>query len=231
MKMDFRNSFGLALPILFLLCFSLKTYALKQTGRQWLGVNAAGTLDADHKWHHFIFSQLRVNDYHPEWDLILVEGGIGYQQPHHSFWAGYRFSLLTPYHHTQKESRLFQQMLLEHELANTDRLVYRMRFEEMIRNQQLGVRLRQRVSLSIKNYELFSHAYPFLYEEVFCELKHTNFLPHTFLGENRIYLGFDWYCSKTTWWDIGYLNQYIIHSPNQSQNRMNHVISMTYNFS
>jgi hypothetical protein len=205
-------------------------FALEQNDKQWFAVNAQQSWGE--KWYSFIFSQARfVDEAHP-WQAILLEGGLGYKlTTDKSIWLGYRWTGRNPYNGFYQENRLFQQIIWNKKLNTSQRFISRTRLEEITLSNinQIGLRLRQRFALEI-NHAFFKDLFPFLYEEVFFQLNHPVYMPRTLIGENRLFLGFNLYLTKKTWWEIGYINQYQIKTPLQTQNQMSHILSFTYNF-
>jgi len=215
-----------------LLTFSLKNFAIDEHVKQWLAINEQNTFGDHQQWHALLYSQLRFIDQAHPWQSLLLEGGIGYQLvPHTTAWLGYRWSGQDPYHQFYQENRLFQQSISQGKV-DFGHLIFRNRLEEISRtnSNQMGLRLRERLSIEI-NHIFLNHFFPMTYDEVFFQLNHPNYMPVTFLGENRLFLGFNLYESQKTWWEIGYINQYQIHTPQQPQNQMSHILSITYNFS
>jgi hypothetical protein len=206
-------------------------FALDEFSKQWVGINAQHTSKRNKLWHSFLFSQLRFVDQAHPWQSGLVEGGVGYQvADEHSVWVGYRWTGRNPYNNFFQENRLFQQILSQKQ-RNLNRFLIRSRLEEITagNSSQVALRLRERIAIEHER-ALFSNAYLFVYEEVFFQLNRPAFMPDAFVGENRIFLGFNLRKSKTTWWEIGYLNQFQVRTVNQSQNQMSHILAVTYSF-
>lgn len=215
-----------------LLFFVEKSLALEQYERAWFGIMAQQSYEKDPKWLSYIFSQLRVvNDSRP-WHSILLEGAVGYQlAPTENIWIGYRWTGRNLYNDFFQENRLFQQNISQIK-SDLYRVIIRTRLEQITlsNNSKIGLRFRERFAFEIK-YPLFENALPYLYDEVFFRLNRTAFLPESFLGENRLFLGFNLYVTPTIWWEIGYMNQFQVKAPQQTQNQMSHILSVTYNFS
>jgi|GEM_PF-4990842 len=215
-----------------LLFISINCFATNQNEKLWLGVNALQPLSNNKKWLYFIFSQLRfINKSHP-WQVGLVEGGIGYRLTDQgTLWAGYRWSGHHPNNGFFQENRLFQQWIAHRNVTSSHRVISRVRLEETERgdSSQISIRLRQRVALELKRDYL--SVFPFLYDEVFFQLKNTDYTSNKFVNENRVFIGFNLYTSHKTWWEIGYINQYEMRRPQQTQNSMSHIVSLVYNIS
>lgn len=216
---------------LWIFCIPFTAYALEQHEKLWLGSNYQTHFGTHHQLLAFVFTQLRfINQPHPI-QTGLLEGGLGYRLASKtSIWAGYRWSGQNPYHRFYQENLLFQQVLipLHH---NLDRSILRSRLEEISRTNQttMLIKLRERAAFEFSPV-LTSLIHPFTYDEVFFNLNKTNYSTHKLIAENRVFIGINWSVNKTNWWEIGYINQYIFASTTQSQNQMNHIVSITYNY-
>lgn len=207
--------------------------ALDQYGKLWLGLNFQHPLREDKKWLSYLYAQFRFIDRSHPWEATLVEGGIGNLiLPGQTIWLGYRWSGHNPNNGFYQLHRLFQQYILVKPLDGKDTFVTRMRLEEIMRSDKarMSLRYRQRFTLDIKKSFLFARLFPFLYEEIFFSLNRNNSQSQTFVSENRVFIGFNLITSKETWWEIGYINQYLWKTPRQPQNQMNHVLSINWNF-
>ncbi len=216
----------------FIFLLSRASFATDQNAKLWLGVNYNLPPKPASVWRSYLYAQLRLIDKTPVLQTTLMEGAVGYlTTAQHSFWLGYRWSGHNPDAGFSEENRLFQQSIFQNKTPSYH-LILRSRLEEMTRSDdhQLALRFRERFAIEIEH-RLFKNAVPFFYDEIFFQLNHPNYMPHTFIGQNRLFLGFNLYSAKTTWWEIGYINQYQTHTPTQSQNEMGHIISVTYNFS
>ncbi len=218
--------------VLIFLGFSKNCLAWIENEKLWLAVNSAHVLSDDKRWLSFIYSRLEfISQDHP-WQAALLEGGVGYKLPTEtSFWFGYRWIGNNPYNDFFTENRLFQQIIWEKKLNKPKRMIFRSRLEEIQRvNQgQISARFRQRIALEWENLSYFNKIFPFIYEEIFLQLNKTNYTSQNVLDQNRIFLGFNFRFSKNAWWEIGYINQIIMHTPINNQNQMNHIVSLTYN--
>lgn len=219
--------------ILLIICmiFSSSVFALAQQEKLWLGIGATRNLTNDGKWKYLIFSQARyINESEP-WQSLLLEGSIGNELNQNvAFWMGYRMTERNPDDGFNPESRLFQQVISRFVLSSTNELFYRARLEETTirQNSSVAVRLRHRLAFS-HNEPIIYHLEPFLYEELFTQLVRTDFTPNDFITENRVFIGFNWRLENKQWVEIGYLNQFQMRLPNQSQNTMSHVLVAIYN--
>ncbi|MCD6039179.1 MAG: uncharacterized protein K0S27_579 [Gammaproteobacteria bacterium] len=218
--------------IIFLAFFIQNCFALQQNTKQWLGFSTQQSFGRNNQWRSFIFSQLRFIDQSHLWQAVLLESGLGYKlAADKSMWLGYRWTGRDPYNGFFYENRLFQQLIWDKKLTPFSLFVFRSRLEEITRSRtnSVSLRFRQRFAVEIRH-ALFENAFPFLYDEVFFQLNHPSYETQSFIAENRLFLGFNLFFTKKTWWEIGYINQYQIKTPQQTQNQMSHILSCTYNF-
>lgn len=208
-------------------------FAFDQNGKAWFALNALHSLSPDGHLQSLLYSRFQFIDKSHPWQATLVEGGLGYQyMPHHSVWAGYRWTAVNPNNNFFQENRLFQQIIsdfkINHEL---ERVMIRSRLEEIERTNrnEIDVRWRERIAMEIEEpwQERF---YPYFYEEAFLQITTTNYTSNKTFSQNRIFLGFNLRNTKKTWWEIGYINQFLMSTPQDAHNTMSHIASVTYNF-
>lgn len=218
--------------LLWFLFYSSASWSLDENEKLWLGLNYQHTVKSNPKWHTFLFSQFRfINRSHPL-QSFLMEGGVGYQfLMNTTVWFGYRWTGHNPNNDFYQENRWFQQLMSQKRLRDLSSFLLRTRFEEIqfSNRSPVAFRLRERLAYEVA-YRFFEKIFPFCYEEIFLQLNHTNYTSATLLSENRLFVGFNFYRGNKTWWEIGYLNQYLVHTPFFPQNQMNHTLSITYNF-
>lgn len=211
--------------------FPCAVFAFHQNEKLWLAFNLQKKLSANPAWYYFIYTQTRlVNESHP-WQSTLIEGGMGHDWLKDTVvWAGYRWTARNPNNNFFQENRLFQQVIWNPKEENIRHYIIRSRLEEIehTNQSQIYLRLRERVAIEWRNF--FSRDYfPFIYDEIFIPLNQTNYNSSKFINENRLFLGFNLYVSKKDWWEVGYINQYAIKTPQQTANQMSHIVSITYN--
>lgn len=221
--------------LLFAILFGIAKacFPFAQNEKAWFALNALQILSPDKKWQSLIYSRFQFIDNSHPWQATLVEGALGYQfVPHHSFWAGYRWTAVNPNNNFFQENRLFQQVMTDFKINHDlERILIRSRLEEIERTNQnqIDVRWRERVAMEIEK-PWQERLYPYFYEEVFLQIATTNYSSNKTVSQNRIFIGFNWRETKKTWWEIGYINQFLMSTPLDTQNTMSHVISVTYNF-
>jgi hypothetical protein len=77
--------------------------------------------------------------------------------------------------------------------------------------------------------EYFGALNPLFYEEIFFQINKTDYSSRQLISQNRLFVGFNWRESKDHYWEIGYINQYLLSTPVFSENAMNHILTITYN--
>lgn len=218
--------------IFCVLFLTQNTFALEEHGKQWLGINTQHSFSKNPQLLYYIFSQLRfIDEAHPL-QAILLEGGLGHRYSDHTdMWLGYRWTGRNPSNDFFQEDRLIQQ-IVSRKITTLSRSSIRSRLEEITHtnSSQIALRLRERITLEI-NHSIFNKtALPYFYDEMFFELNRTNYQPQNFIGENRVFIGFNLYTTPKTWWEIGYINQFQVKTPQQTQNQMSHILSVIYYF-
>lgn len=226
------KKFQLSLIVFSIFCLTQNSFAVEQNGKQWLGIYTQHAFSRDPQTLYYVFSQLRFIDQQHSWQSMLLEGGLGHRLSDHSdMWLGYRWTGRNPYNDFFQENRLIQQMISRKKM-NLYRFSFRSRLEEITHTNsgQIALRLRERLSIEI-NHPIFNNtSLPYFYDEMFFELNRTNYQPQNFIGENRLFIGFNYYITPKTWWEFGYINQFQVKNPQQTQNQMSHILSLLYNF-
>lgn len=220
--------------VTILLCMlnMASAHAVQHSERFWTGFNAQTTLDIQKKWLGSFFSQARFikEQTHP-FELVFAETCLGYQlQEDNSLWLGYR---LTKHFNNKPifyENRGIQQWIANYK-GHFAQFTFRSRLEERYRSnrKQLALFLRERISLEFP-FEIGCRINPFLYNELFFMLNKTTYTPRKFIGQNRLFVGFNFYTQKTAWWEIGYLMQYQTNTPRNRHYHLNHILSINYNY-
>jgi hypothetical protein len=221
------------LILIILLIFSSNiAFALQHDEKLWLALNLQSELSQDKKVLGFVFTQLRtINRSHPV-QAGLIEGALGYRIiGNDTIWIGYRWTGIDPYNRFFQENRLFQQHLAIFKPHPLYQFILRTRLEEIQRTNQsqIYIRGRERLALEIRKKCLFDDLFPFFSDEVFVNVNRVNYVANQFFDENRLFIGFNLYTGHRSWWEIGYINEYEIRAPNQTQNQMSHILSVTYN--
>jgi hypothetical protein len=220
--------------LLIILVIFKNCFALDEHARLWPAINSQQTLSKDKKWLSFIYSRFQFIDQSHPWQAILLESGIGYKLAvNQSIWLGYRWTGQNPYNDFYTENRLFQQIIWEEKLDKLQRIIFRSRLEEIQRTnqRQISLRFRERIAFEWWHLSFFNKISPFVYDEVFFQLTKTDYTTHDFFSENRIFIGFNFLISKSSWWEVGYINQFNVPTPSNNQDQMSHILSITYNFS
>jgi hypothetical protein len=215
---------------LMAIAFMGKAFALEENEKFWFGVYMQKPLSQDDKWLYSLYTQSRfINKSHP-WQVTLLEGGLGYRlYADTSLWVGYRWSAQDPNNGFYQVNMLFQQMIWRIVESEYNEIVSRSRLEEIKRGGegQLSLVYRQRFAWE-KLCRWWGNINPMLYDEGFFQLNRPSYAAHRLFTQNRLFVGIKWYVSSTSAWEIGYINQYQFATPQNNQNQMNHIASVTY---
>lgn len=215
------------LLILFIVMQSVR--ATEHRNELWLAGDTQNQINE--KWLYGLYSQLRVvNQSHPLEDIIL-EARIGYQiTDNKSAWLGYRWTGHDPNNGFYQDNRLFQQIIWQINQNSNQKLASRTRLEEIKRSNQsqMSYRARERISIALLESNLKT-INPYFYDEVFFQLNRTNYSAQQLFSENRLFVGMNVKTTRNAYWEIGYINQYKVRTET-SQNQVNHILSITYNY-
>lgn len=205
-------------------------HARQGRGRLWLGISTQKNFYQNEKWLWAFNSQIRFTKQKHPLNSVFTEPLIGYQFLENSFWFGYRFTQHIYNRPSFKDNRFVQQLVypINENMINWN---HRFRLEEGYRSnrKQMYLRLRQRLSMEL-TLSCDSNNKPYIYNELFFMLNKTNYTSHRFISENRLFLGFNVYSRKDTWWEIGYMLQYLAKRPRNNMYQINHILSINYNF-
>ena len=219
--------------VLSLFFIPLKLFALEQSEKFWFAFSTQHPFQQNPAWSYQIYGQMRfINDTHAL-QLMIGEFWIGYRiNEAYQLGTGARLSGNNPDNDFYQVLRLFEQLIWKVPTPSSYSLTLRTRFEALgqSNSNQIALRIREKVTLEwLKAY--WGAINPLVYDELYVPIIATNYTPHNFFGENRLFLGVNWRTSKTKFWEIGYINQYQSKRPNQVNRQMSHVFSLTYNFS
>lgn len=216
--------------LLISLAFMSQAQAIEQNKKLWVSATLQKPLSSDTHWQYRLYSQLRMIDKSHPWQSIFLDGSLGYAfSPDSSLWIGYNWFGNNPGNRFFQTNRLFEQWVLRSPLQRSV-LITRNRLEQSVRStdQKVLWRLRERVTLLLPR-AISHHISPLIYEEGFFQLNRTRYTSTKTFSENRAFLGFQWQYKPHFFWEIGYINQYLFHGSSDSQNQMNHILSVDYN--
>lgn len=203
--------------------FANTAYAdpLLQKAKLWTAIDFKGSLTENIQY--YLEPQLRLISRSPCFDEANMYVGLGYPAtPKVTLWLGNMFitSHKVDNGNTQ-QYRIWEQIswdVLGNDFIQIDS---RTRLEQRKQEHQASwaLRVRERVSLS---FPLNRSGYFFvLYDEIFLNANHPSWVSNAFLSQNRAFAGFSIPVGKSTHLETGYLNQYVVGSPDQ----LNHVLS------
>lgn len=217
--------------ILCLVLLSMTSHALQQDHSFWTMINKQGQFK-DSDLHYYIFMQFRFQDEQPNWRSTLIEGGLGKSclLNDTTCWMGYRYTLNRPFHGFYPGNQIFSHLIIVRRSPSLNKTL-RLRVEARERRDEseLYFQLRLRGTLSLLSLQR-QNIRPLAYDEIFIPLNSTSYTSSRGINENRFFIGFDYILNKTSWIEIGYINQFNFKRPGESENSMNHIITVTYNF-
>ncbi len=220
-----------SLCAIFYFIVSLPAYALDQNEKLWTGFYMKRPLLlTNERYLYSLYAQLRLINKSQPWQTNILEGALGYvYTPDKTFWLGYRWIGSNPNNGFAQNHYLFEQLMWKWFDTNDFKFISRTRFEQVKngRESPMSFRLRERVTYEMKAH-YFNALNPVIFDEIFLQLNQTDYASHRMVEQNRFFIGFNWYLTQKNLWEIGYINQYQYHTPQQPQNRMNHVLSLTY---
>jgi hypothetical protein len=196
-----------------------------------LSLNNQNFLSADERWVYLWHNQARiVNRPHPL-EAVLTEGSIGYTlNAAQRVYLGYYWADFSPYHKDAQENRLFHEFYWRLESNEQRRIATRTRLEVnwYTGTKQNLVMWRQLFAKEdLKFY--FGRLNPLVYDEVFFRLNNPDYATPSFLSQNWLFLGCNYYLSRQSFWKIGYLNQFLMKTAVRPYGMM-HLLSVTYIF-
>ena len=199
------------------------------------------TLDAHlkPKIRLYLEVQPRIGDHLSNMDRLLLRGALGYQLTKHaSVWQGYAWTPSFENINTQEnnftdkyrpESRIYQQLLLEHEWRKL-KITNRTRLEERFVANSGGTAVRARHMLKLSYPITKSGKWSVVgYDELFVNANDTPNGPKSGFDQNRLFLGLNRKLSPYASIEFGYMN-----NPgnvfNNTTNRVNHILMVVLNF-
>lgn len=210
---------------------AMPSYAAEvEDERAWLNITANGPT-ADVNWRWYLELQPRWRNEGRQFDQAIARTAVYFAlNDQSSVWFGYAHVLSYPAGRPNvDEHRLWQQYLVQFEVAPTISLQSRTRLEQRwIENaQDTGYKLRQLFRLSGPT-ALHEKLKWVIYDEYFINLNSTDYGARSGFDQNRLFLGGNWPLSDQAKLEMGYLNQRINGATTDAEN---HVLSSAINFS
>lgn len=199
-----------------------------EDGRAWFNLTAQGDLSDKLRWYLELqprfkqegreFDQylFRPGLHYKLGDNVLVGGGYGYIRTHSN--QGY-----------SDEDRIWQQMIYKGVWRNGIRFSSRSRLEQRFLDSgsDTGWRYRQMLRVS-KPLTALPDVSPVLWNEIFVNLRATDWGARQGFDQNRLFAGVAWKMAANVRLEFGYLNQYV---RGRLQDNMNHVLSTSLSLS
>ena len=159
-----------------------------------------------------------------EFDQVLVRPGIHYKLTDNVLvGAGYGYIRTRTDRGYSDEDRLWQQLIYNSNWGNGIKFSSRSRLEQRFLDSgdDTGWRYRQLLRVS-KPFAGLPSVSPVLWNEIFINLRKTDWGSRKGFDQNRLFAGIAWTVTPDARLEFGYLNQYV---RGRLQDSMNHVLS------
>ncbi|MFK8104514.1 MAG: DUF2490 domain-containing protein [Saprospiraceae bacterium] len=211
----------IAAAVTLTMFFSVNSYSQNSDLGNWLIYIGSKKINSDWNWHH----EVQYRNYNAIGDLeqLLLRTGIGYNltENNNNLLLGYGFIHSQNYVANLEdkvnvdEHRIFQQFITRQSIGRV-KVQHRYRFEQRwIEETDFKLRFRYFLSLNIpiNNFDLIDNTwYASVYNEIFLNDEQIVY------DRNRLYLGLGYRLSKSTKFEVGYMNQFL---NNNSRDQIN----------
>jgi hypothetical protein len=201
-----------AVTILIMFFFSSNSYSQNSNLGNWLIYIGNKKVSSKINWHH----EVQYRNYNAIGDLeqLLLRTGVGYNlsENNNNILLGYGYIHSQNYVDNSdnkvnvNEHRIFQQFVTRQSFTRV-KIQHRYRFEQRwVEDADFKLRFRYFLSLNIplNNQDIVDKTwYASVYNEIFINDEQTVF------DRNRLYFGLGYKLSKTTKFEVGYMNQFL----------------------
>lgn len=218
MKAIYRN----LLPAALMLLADPLHAETVEDGRAWFNLTSEG--DITGKWRWYMELQPRFKQEGREFDQVLIRPGIHYKLTDRVLiGGGYGYIRTRTDRGYSDEDRLWQQLIYNSSWGNGIKFSSRSRLEQRFLDSgdDTGWRYRQLLRVS-KPFAGSPSVSPVLWNEIFINLRKTDWGTSKGFDQNRLFAGIAWNASSKVRLEFGYLNQYV---RDRLQDSMNHVLS------
>ena len=212
---------------LILIFISTDSFGDLQNEKLWLDLNSNGNLFNNKKILYWVDEQLRLINHANYYEHNNLQGGLGYQfLDNLSLWGGYQWNSKNQFTGSAAENRTWQQAIWD--VVNNQQVYFstRTRLEQRERTDQTqwANRLRERLTLKFPH-KIAQKFTPVIFDELFFNLNKPHWTSdHTF-SQNRAFVGIDIPAGKKNFFEIGYLNQYLIQN---KENEIDHILYLSF---
>lgn len=211
---------GLAL-LLYVLWVSSALAETDTYFKSWNVANVTGSLSQDHRWQYLFQPRLVLIDDKYKYHDAMTVLGVGYQVN-----PDVILYMLNAYNATRSTLGTMQHVYQLREQCNwtlVNRDLYNLlsitRLEERFNLAEPGVSYRFREWLSLRlPFKTWEGHSLFMFDEVFFNLNHPDWVSNTFFEQNRAFIGIGTLVSRHFSFDIGYMNQYQIRNTDAMSN-------------
>lgn len=201
--------------------------------RSWNMAIITGSLTKNSEIKYYLQPQLNFIDDKYKFNNAFLYAGIGYQSaPNVILWLMNGFVYTKKLNGSLARTDIIRQQINWNftkmdnlQMSSTSRMEERKRFSEA----EWSLRLRENLQLrySIPHWEKHSLV---LFDEIFLSLNTPKWInSHTFVQQNRAFIGIGTEISKQVAFDLGYLNQYEFKkNSNEMNNVLNFILNVTF---
>lgn len=196
----------------------------------WIDLSINEDVPKLENFSYLLEAQARVLNHSNYYELGIMQAALGYRKmPKLSFWLGYEWIGHNNIFDIPRQNGIWQQMVWQ--VYTQDHFTFRTRtqFEQVrpIDNSQWASFFREKFSFYFQNTLMDNKWTPLIYDEIFVLMNNPNWLDGVDkLAQNRLFIGVDIPTSKTTFVEIGYLQQALF---NDSGNILNHTLYIGFN--
>lgn len=192
-----------------LLCIPAFSHTQHYANLWFDGTFIGSFLKQHEKWKYYLQPRLVVIDDRYGLDEAHVFYGAGYQiTPNFAPYVGAAYFLSEDIQGTEShENVVWQQFLWDMYKSKSFKLNNRTRLEERKNTlyTQWAIRFRDQFTLRIP---FQNKKYSFItFDEFFLNLNHPSWVSNKFFSQNRFFTGIEKHISKSTSFDVGYINQ------------------------
>lgn len=219
------NAIIYCLPALVMLSGLLLPAAQAETiedGRAWFNLTSEGDITDKLRWYFEL--QPRLKQEGREFDQVLVRPGFHYKLSDRVLiGGGYAYVRTRTARDYSNEDRIWQQLIYSSTWDNGIRFTSRSRLEQRFLDtgDDTGWRYRQLLRVS-KPLAAMPSISPLLWNELFINLRETDWGSMKGFDQNRLFAGVAWSVNSDARLEFGYINQYV---RGREQDNMNHVLS------
>jgi hypothetical protein len=208
--------------------YSFSLFAISHNSQAWLDFSINEDVPHFEKLSYLLEAQTRFIDQGDHYEFTLFQAGLGYRKTKTlSFWGGYEWIGRNDIYDIPRENHIWEQMVWQPYNNNTFTFRTRTIFEQFNRvgDEQWANFFREKFSLYFPEKFYFKWT-PLIYDEIFIKLNDPDWSTTKHFEQNRLFIGLDIPATKTTFFEVGYIQQAIF---NSNGNQLNHILYVGFN--